>query len=97
MKSPDPRCVERLASEAHALIAVRNATLWRALWTGLSGPLEPSDIERLVEMADGNVEALEAAARAVTQRYDDAAAIGAQRLLRRAVLHILSSATTCGQ
>lgn len=63
----------------------------------LSGALRRSDVQRLVEIADGDIEALEAAAREVTSRYDDAAAIDAQKLLRRAALHALSAKSATHQ
>ena len=91
MTAANTHLVERLAGEAHRLIASKNVTLWRSLWTALSGSFCESDVERLVEIANGDIDALEAAAMDVTSRYDDAAALGAEKLLRRAVLHALSA------
>jgi hypothetical protein len=91
MTTPNTHLVKRLAREGHRLIASQNVTLWASLWTALSGTVRQRDVEHLVEIADGDIEALEAAAHDVTSRYDDAAAIGVQKLLRRAVLHALST------
>ena len=85
MTSLNQTLVEKVAHEAHRLTATESATLWTALLNGLRGA-NPSQVERLVALARGDVDVLTAAARRVPERYKDSAGIAAHRLLRRAAL-----------